>query len=92
MKIINGIEVNVKNGELSVEEIIEYITQIQETNKGEKLISLTLTIDGDYIDAEYQFANVQFERIRRITGYLTGTIEKWNNAKRAELNDRVKHS
>ena len=35
---------------------------------------------------------VGFERIRRITGYLVGTMEKWNNAKRAEEGDRVKHS
>ena len=35
---------------------------------------------------------VSFERIRRITGYLVGTMEKWNNAKRAEEHDRVKHS
>ena len=32
-----------------------------------------------------------FERIRRITGYLVGTIDRWNNAKRAEEKDRVKH-
>ena len=32
-----------------------------------------------------------FERIRRITGYLTGTLDGWNNAKRAEEKDRVKH-
>ena len=32
-----------------------------------------------------------FERIRRITGYLVGTVERWNGAKRAELADRVKH-
>jgi anaerobic ribonucleoside-triphosphate reductase len=35
---------------------------------------------------------VMFERVRRITGYLTGDVSRWNNAKRAELNDRVKHS
>lgn len=34
---------------------------------------------------------VPFERIRRITGYLTGTLERWNNAKRAEERDRVMH-
>lgn len=34
---------------------------------------------------------VQFERIRRITGYLVGTTDRWNNAKRAEEHDRVKH-
>lgn len=34
---------------------------------------------------------VGFERIRRITGYLVGTTDRWNNAKRAEERDRVKH-
>lgn len=33
----------------------------------------------------------KFERIRRITGYLVGTMEKWNDAKKAEERDRVKH-
>ncbi|MCI6958385.1 MAG: hypothetical protein MR743_00790 [Oscillospiraceae bacterium] len=35
--------------------------------------------------------DVQFERIRRITGYLVGTMDKWNDAKKAEEHDRVKH-
>lgn len=34
---------------------------------------------------------VKFERIRRITGYLVGTVERFNNGKRAEEHDRVKH-
>lgn len=34
---------------------------------------------------------VKFERIRRITGYLVGTLDRFNDAKRAEVNDRVKH-
>lgn len=34
---------------------------------------------------------VKFERIRRITGYLVGTIDRFNDAKRAEVMDRVKH-
>ena len=33
----------------------------------------------------------KFERIRRITGYLVGTVDRFNNAKRAEEHDRVKH-
>ncbi|MCC8122126.1 MAG: anaerobic ribonucleoside triphosphate reductase [Oscillospiraceae bacterium] len=35
--------------------------------------------------------DVPFERIRRITGYLVGTLDRFNNAKRAEERDRVKH-
>lgn len=35
---------------------------------------------------------IRFERIRRITGYLVGTVDRFNNAKRAEVADRVKHA
>ncbi|OUO27364.1 anaerobic ribonucleoside-triphosphate reductase [Eubacterium sp. An3] len=35
--------------------------------------------------------DIQFERIRRITGYLVGSVDRFNNAKRAEEKDRVKH-
>ncbi len=35
---------------------------------------------------------VGFERIRRITGYLVGTVDRFNNGKRAEEHDRVKHT
>ena len=34
---------------------------------------------------------VPFQRIRRITGYLVGTLERFNNAKKQEEKDRVKH-
>lgn len=34
----------------------------------------------------------KFERIRRITGYLVGTLDRWNDAKRAEEKDRLKHT
>ena len=34
---------------------------------------------------------VPFERIRRITGYLVGAMDKWNDSKKAEERDRVKH-
>lgn len=35
---------------------------------------------------------ILFERIRRITGYLVGSMTTWNDAKRAEERDRVKHA
>lgn len=35
---------------------------------------------------------VKFDRIRRITGYLVGTLDRFNNAKKAEVNDRVTHA
>lgn len=42
------------------------------------------------LEAKYG-AGVGFERIRRITGYLVGTLDRFNDAKRAEEHDRVKH-
>lgn len=35
---------------------------------------------------------IEFERIRRITGYLTGSLNTWNNAKKREEQDRIKHA
>jgi hypothetical protein len=35
---------------------------------------------------------VMFVRTRRITGYLVGSLDRFNEAKRAELDDRVKHT
>ena len=40
---------------------------------------------------EEKKAVVPIERVRRITGYLTGSVDKWGSAKQAELRDRVKH-
>lgn len=44
------------------------------------------------IDAETVGEGVRFERIRRITGYLVGTLDRFNDGKCAEERDRVKHN
>ena len=45
-----------------------------------------------YYDKYAKYFGEGFERLRRITGYLVGTLERWNDGKRAEESDRVKHS
>lgn len=45
----------------------------------------------DSRDVKMVGEGVGFERIRRITGYLVGTVDRFNNGKRAEEHDRVKH-
>ena len=67
---------------------VEYL----ENKYNRKLKSLDIKADGDFVDLNYEFESVPFERIRRITGYLVGTMDQWNNAKAAEEADRVKHS
>lgn len=55
------------------------------------LKAITFRLDGDKVACDYVASDVPFERIRRITGYLTGDLNTWNNAKRAEESERVKH-
>lgn len=43
-------------------------------------------------DGKVNVSGLKISRIRRITGYLVGTIDRWNDGKAAELKDRVKHS
>ena len=50
-----------------------------------------LKVDGEDVDIRYELAPVPFDRIRRITGYLVGTMDRWNDAKTSEESDRVKH-
>jgi hypothetical protein len=84
------VNITVKNGEISELEQQGYIKYL-ENKFNKKLDSLEITIDGDYVDLQYSFIPVKFDRIRRITGYLVGTVDRFNDAKRAEERDRVKH-
>lgn len=85
------INVNVKNGEMTREEVEAYIARAHELYPGKAIDSIDVTIDGDYVDVDYHFAAIPFQRIRRITGYLVGTLDRFNDAKRSEVEDRVKH-
>lgn len=90
---INGTVVTVTGIEnITEQEIIAYIERIKEQSQEEvTTLDISLADDGQVI-LDYQLKPQKFERIRRITGYLVGTIDRWNNAKRAEESDRVKHS
>ncbi|MCL1981566.1 MAG: hypothetical protein FWG53_00540 [Clostridiales bacterium] len=77
-------------GNAAPEEQEAYVEYLQ--NKyNRKLDSLDIEIDGEFADLRYKFSHVPFQRIRRITGYLVGTIDNWNDAKKSEEKDRVKH-
>ena len=80
------------NVEMEDNEIKEYIHHVMKIDKG-ILTELNISInDNDNVELKYTFRNQPIARIRRVCGYLTGTIDSWNNAKQAELRDRVKHS
>ena len=74
------------------EEIRTYIRRGNLQNMNTIVDGLTLVVDGEDVEITYSLAPVPFDRIRRITGYLVGSMNRWNDAKTAEEHDRVKHS
>ena len=83
---------NVIGGEMSHKEINAYMDMLQHKYPERLFREVTFKVDGDYVDVDYTYDTVPFERIRRITGYLVGNMTRWNNGKRAEEGDRVKHT
>ena len=90
---IEGVEVKVVGlddfTEQEAQKYIEYVkVRVEEPLQS---IEVKLCDDGK-IDVDYTLQGEKFERIRRITGYLTGDVTSWNNSKRAEESQRVKHN
>ena len=83
--------ITVKGQAIEAKEQQAYVEYL-ESKHNRKLKALDIEIDGDYANLTYEWEPVPFERIRRITGYLVGTMDHWNDAKTAEEADRVKHS
>ncbi len=85
------VDVNITGGKLGRDEIDFYIEKAKAKYPEKHLRSIDLEVDGDFVNAQYHFSDAPFQRIRRITGYLVGTLDRFNNAKRAEEKARVKH-
>lgn len=91
--VIDGVSVTVLNGTIPREEAEAYVARGRELHgKGlTEIVAKLDPLDSDMIDLEYIMMGKPFHRLRRITGYLVGNLSRWNNAKRAEEGDRVKH-
>lgn len=89
--VINNMQVNVSGDAISDEELLIYLNAVQ-SKQNRKIIKANISVDREGVDVHYTLEKVPFERIRRITGYLVGSTAKWNNGKRAEEKDRVKHN
>ena len=79
--------------DISQKEIESYISYVKaQEPTGGQLQHLTISSSEDgKIQLDYDLQAPKFERIRRITGYLVGSIDRWNDAKRSEERERVKH-
>ena len=88
-ELLKKITVNITGGTLSQEEQWRYLAYAYE-KYADNLYQVDFEVDGDYVNATVHLRGAPFERYRRITGYIS-QLNTWNDAKRAEEHDRVKH-
>lgn len=87
-------EIKIVGEKISNDEVEAYKNYIREKigeNAFKSVKEITIKVDGDFVDLEWRFYDIPFDRIRRITGYLVGTLDRFNDGKRAEVEDRVNH-
>ena len=91
LEIIDGAAV--EGSYLLPEKRIRECIKLAEEKAGAPIAEIKLSMmDGGDVRVDYSTFVRKFERIRRITGYLVGTIDRWNNAKKSEERERVKHA
>ena len=84
-RVFDGVDVVfIGLDDISEAEPQHYVDYVRERTKE------PLKKDGT-VNLNYELQGPKFERIRRITGYLTGDLNSWNDSKRSEEHDRVKH-
>ena len=81
----------VTGGVLPQEELNAYANRARE-QFGREPKRIAVQVEGDEVALDYTFEAQPFERIRRITGYLVGTMDRWGDGKRAEERDRITHA
>jgi hypothetical protein len=83
----------INNDNLEAKYILDEIYQVEE-EKGRRVVKAEFIDNGDGTATQRFWFQKRpgIERLRRLTGYLTGTLDKVNNAKQAEIRDRVTHT
>ena len=87
---IECFDINNQQIELSEKEKQAYTKYVKEKNPKKIIKYIKVTLDGDFANLEYEVEEEPFDRIRRITGYLS-EVRQFNDAKKDELKDRVLH-
>lgn len=84
----------IRNPDNIPEEIVREAIQMMEQEEERKVVEISIrrTENPDEYGITPVFEKIPFQRIRRITGYLVGDLGRFNDAKRAEVMDRVKHT
>ena len=91
--LVDGVQVtSIGLENFSEEEAKSYVDYVRERVDNPLTVLEIKMCDDGKVDLNYKTQGEKFERIRRITGYLTGDLNSWNNAKRSEEHERVKHN
>lgn len=87
---LHGIQIN-SNEDIDEGTAMLYIDYIRKNNPKKQITRVELIFDGADVKLGYYLRYDGFEKLRRITGYLVGTVDRFNGGKRAEERDRLKH-
>jgi len=74
-----------------IDELKVTLNDLEKSDLENLILGLKIELTKDYESFTFEVKNVPFERIRRITGYLVGSIDRFNDAKKAEEKARIKH-
>ena len=89
--VIDGVKITTNLPDLTREEAQHYVNYARAHLK-DALTDLDISESEDGgVDLNWTAHGEKFERVRRVTGYLTGDMRFWNDAKQAEERERVKH-
>ncbi|MDE6426369.1 MAG: hypothetical protein K2K89_09605 [Ruminococcus sp.] len=82
---------NFTGGEMSSQEIDEYIRYVNCKYSGRQVKQLDIIIDGEFIDLKCYFKDTDFQHAYRSADYLVNDMEKLNDAKQAEFSQKKRH-
>ena len=88
------VKIELSNGATPINEDEKqtYIQYVKSTYPDRTIEKIIIEVDGEYVNLRTYFKPIKFERVRRITGYLVGTLDRFNDGKLAEVKDRVPHN
>ncbi|MBR6385890.1 MAG: hypothetical protein IKS03_07230 [Ruminococcus sp.] len=84
-------KINVIGGEISRQEIDEYIEYGRKKYVGRQITGIDITLDGDFVNLEFHFGDTDFQRAYRSADYLVNDMDKINDAKQSEFKEKEKH-
>lgn len=82
-------KVNVINGTMDDAEVRGYMDYVRKKYADREIESLDITVDGEYVDLKCHFGDSDFRHVYRSADYLVKSIDKMNDAKKAEYFDKI---